>query len=119
MNELQKAYQDWVKTSPINFTANYRRDLARLVKAYRSVRAEHPSLSYTEVESYLRDNGFSSVLREQNRSCCSYEHVTRDLVNGLPVVNNLPDNSVCPRERAWRRYTRVRDGLPIDGDMVN
>lgn len=37
-------------------------------------------------------------------SCCGMDHVTA-------LKEKKPDSKVCRRERAWRRYCTVRDGI--------
>ncbi len=40
-------------------------------------------------------------------SCCGYDHFMDK--EGLRVQK--PDSSVCDRERSWRDYVRLRDGV--------
>ena len=46
-----------------------------------------------------------------NRACCPRPHYFFGL-KGEPD-RNLNDDQVCPRERAWRIYTRIRDKSPL------
>ncbi|OGY82130.1 MAG: hypothetical protein A3F54_04055 [Candidatus Kerfeldbacteria bacterium RIFCSPHIGHO2_12_FULL_48_17] len=49
-----------------------------------------------------------------NGNCCSEKHVYTLLPDGKPHPlrgQNKPDALVCDRERAWRNYVRIRDGV--------
>jgi len=44
-----------------------------------------------------------------DQACCSLSHFDR--VNGLMVPK--PDDEVCARERKWREYVRLREGIVL------
>lgn len=44
-------------------------------------------------------------------NCCSFEHYEDVMEDGRLVNKPKPDSKVCVRERAWREYCRLRDGV--------
>lgn len=62
---------------------------------------------------FMRDDGSVTHIIELARwegSCCGSGYTSHeDPVTGFI----LPDDRVCARERAWRVYCRIRDGVEI------
>lgn len=119
ISEVQKLYDEWVATSNVPNDDEYRSELAKTIRTYREIRNEYPHLSHAEVEALLREKGLTAVIRVNNQACCRFSHFKEDLINGAYKHVALPDHLVCPRERAWRRYVRVRDGKDVNDMSVN
>jgi hypothetical protein len=50
---------------------------------------------------------------EDGEACCNLDHWRGKEVRGEFIVGSLQDDLVCERERAWRKYVRLRDGNPF------
>lgn len=50
---------------------------------------------------------WSDLQPRRGEVCCTKPHRVQD--KKTKKWQDLPDHLVCHRERAWRRYTRVRD----------
>lgn len=55
-------------------------------------------------EAYLKWQSFNP-----NACHCPY-HVEAKAIHDGWVVDPAPEEAVCAREKAWRRYTELRDG---------
>lgn len=93
MTPLQKAFQEWMDLQPreakIAASIEMRKNMAGQTRRY-------------DLPTHFDGN------------CCTYSHFTYDLSRLLVA---LPDNRVCARERAWRRYVAIRDGMS-DGNLL-
>lgn len=87
MSELRAAYLEWVNLAPMN-----ERVPAQIIEYKKT-----PDVTrrFTEPAHF-------------NGHCCTVGHFTTDASGAMVPV---PDEKVCARERAWRKYTRLRDAV--------
>ena len=87
---LQEAFNDWVRHRPFK------------------------KVIQSQLVFYYDKNGVESSFVEPahwDGDCCYSRHFYRDAAGGM-TWKPKEDHDVCPRERAWRVYVRIRDGLP-------
>jgi hypothetical protein len=89
LTEVQRAFKEWQEHFP----------------------AKH-FIAAREIEVANKHNEKRTIVERAHwdGDCCSSSHFTTD-ENG----NNKPkpDDKVCARERAWRRYVALRDEAPL------
>lgn len=82
MTQLEQAYAEWVRFRPFENHLD------------------------SQVITYTDKTGALKTFVERARfggNCCAENHFS-------PDKGPLPDNMVCQRELAWRKYVRIRDG---------
>lgn len=90
MNEIQKAFVEWVNT---------RAKFGHVVKA-------------RNIEIITRFGDKKAILEPDHfdGECCNRSHVAPD-PSDRKIFLPKPDSEVCERERTWRKYIRLRDAL--------
>ena len=83
MTALQKAYNDWVETFP----------------------GKHPG---SRTHNHSKKGEFR-IAQNFDGACGCYAHAKT--IGKERVYVPLPDTEVCTRERRWREYISVRDGV--------
>lgn len=104
MTEFQKAYQEWVATSKVSNTPEYRAQSREYAARRRDLLEERPTIRPEEMDAEL--SKFRLVHRENLKDCCMNSHYKKTEIG---TFEELPDEDVCERERAWRKYCRLRD----------
>lgn len=84
---------------------------SELQEAYRHWQALMPCIDKEPSTTTLVKDLAGNVIRRRvpahfNGNCCFNSHVIKGTDR---VYRHLPDEKVCPRERAWRKYVRIRD----------
>jgi hypothetical protein len=98
---LQEAYLEWVKLMP----------------AYTPNATEHIHTGAGELREKYKGLVYK-VAKSWNGSCCSESHRNTVMIrqeSGVHIYDSVdaPDDHVCLRERAWRQYIRIRDGILV------
>ncbi len=107
---LLEAYEAWVATSPVTPQwVNYAK-YAGARSALIALPRVTASPDHRMIEERLVEMGYTSVAAENAKKCCTYEHFEKRTVNGTLKLVGKPDSDVCDRERAWRKYVKIRDG---------
>ena len=90
--EILKAYLEWISFRPFHHHIS-----ARFIRFTEKELGQEHTITFTEPAHMDGD-------------CCFTSHFVRNAI-GENIAK--PDQDVCPRERAWRKYVRLRDAVQI------
>lgn len=112
-SRLLEAYYAWVSVSPThvitrncpNHVSTIKRIQELIYECKKEGMDSKEDRVWKQVAEGLKKDNLTWYLDSNELDCCRGLHVDRHKNEALP------DIKVCERERRWRTYVRIRDGI--------